>query len=95
MEALTSADVDLENATIRINKSYQRPGGQDIVTTLKMPKSNRTMTIPAVLVSCLRDYKAQCYGIQPDDHLFPCTKSFLNHEMERGCKTVGPTENFV
>lgn len=61
--ALTPADVDMENATIRINKSYQRLNGQDVVTTPKTPKSNRTVTIPAVLVNCLKEYMAQCYDI--------------------------------
>ena len=73
---------DMENATIRINKSYQRLNGQDVVTTPKTPKSNRTVTIPAVLVNCLKEYMAQCYDLQPDDRLFPYTKHYLNHEME-------------
>ena len=87
--ALTPADVDMENATIRINKSYQRLNGQDVVTTPKTPKSNLTVTIPAVLVNCLKEYMAQCYDLQPDDRLFPYTKHYLNHEMERGCKRSG------
>lgn len=87
--ALTPADVDLESAVIRINKSYQRLNGQDVVTTPKTPKSNRTVTIPTVLVNCLRDYMGQCYELQPDDRLFPYTKHFLNHEMERGCRISG------
>jgi len=87
--ALTPGDVDLENAAIRINKSYQRLNGQDVVTTPKTPKSIRTVTIPTVLVNCLRDYMRQCYGLQPNDRLFPYTKHFLNHEMERGCKISG------
>ena len=32
---------------------------------------------------------AKCYEIQPEDRLFPYTKSFLNHEMLRGCKKSG------
>ncbi len=87
--ALTPADIDLEKATIRINKSYQRLNSQDVITTPKTPKSNRTVTIPTVLVNCLRDYMGQCYELQPDDRLFPYTKHFLNHEMERGCKLSG------
>lgn len=87
--ALTPADIDLEKATIRINKSYQRLNGQDVITTPKTPKSNRTVTIPTVLANCLRDYMGQCYELQPDDRLFPYTKHFLNHEMERGCKLSG------
>jgi integrase len=87
--ALTPADVDLEKMTIRINKSFQRLGGEDVVSTPKTPKSNRVITIPAKLRDCLKDYMAQCYDLQPEDRLFPYTKHFLSHEMERGCKLSG------
>lgn len=87
--ALTPADVDLDKATIRINKSYQRLNGEDVVTTPKTPKSNRVITIPEGLCNCLRTYMEQCYGLHPDDRLFPYTKSFLYHEMENGCKASG------
>ncbi len=39
--ALTPADFDFASETVRINKSYQRLNGQDIITTPKTPKSNR------------------------------------------------------
>ena len=87
--ALTPADVDLDKATIQINKSYQRLNGEDVVTTPKTPKSNRVITIPEGLCNCLRTYMEQCYGLHPDDRLFPYTKSFLYHEMENGCKASG------
>lgn len=28
----------------------------------------------------------KCYELQPEDRLFPCTKSYLQREIERGCK---------
>ena len=37
----------------------------------------------------MKDYIAQCYALQPDDRLFPYTKSYLSHEMIRGCKLSG------
>lgn len=87
--ALTPADVDFEKSTIRINKSYQRLNGEDIVTSPKTPKSNRVITIPDGLCTCLKAYMKQCFNLQPDDRLFPYTKSFLYHEMEDGCKASG------
>ena len=87
--ALTPADIDLDKSTIRINKSYQRLNGEDVVTSPKTPKSNRVITIPAGLCNCLRSYMEQCYELQPDDRLFPYTKHFLYHEMEDGCKASG------
>lgn len=87
--ALTPADIDFEKPSISINKSYQRIGGKDIVSTPKTPRSNRVITIPQGLKDCLKDYIAQCYGLKSDDRLFPYTKSYLSHEMERGCKHSG------
>lgn len=87
--ALTPADIDLEKATVSINKSYQRLNGEDVVTTPKTPKSTHVVTLPNVLISCLKAYMQQCYGLQPDDRLFLYTKYFLTHEMERGCRKSG------
>lgn len=87
--ALTPADVDLENNKITINKSFQRIKGRDVISTLKTPKSNRIVTIPLTLANCLAEYRDKCYELQPSDRLFPYTKSFLNHEMLRGCKKSG------
>ena len=89
MLALTPADIDLDKSTIRINKSYQRLNGEDVVTSPKTPKSNRVITIPEGLCNCLRSYMKQCYELRPNDRLFPYTKSFLYHEMENGCKASG------
>ena len=43
--ALTAADFDFEKETVKINKSYQRLHGEDIITTPKTKKSNRTIKI--------------------------------------------------
>lgn len=87
--ALTPADIDFEKSTVTINKSYQRLNREDIITSPKTPKSNRVITIPQLLCSCLKDYMSHCYGLQSCDRLFPCTKHYLWHEMERGCKISG------
>lgn len=87
--ALTPADVDLINNTITINKTFQRINGKDVIWPPKTPKSNRTVTIPQTLADCLKNHMDNCYEIQPTDRLFPYTKSFLNHEMLRGCKKSG------
>ena len=41
--ALTSADFNFEKKTLRINKSYQRLEGKNVITDPKTPKSNRTI----------------------------------------------------
>lgn len=87
--ALTPADVNLVDHTITINKTFQRINGRDVIWPPKTPKSNRVVTIPQTLANCLKEYMDKCYEIQLDDRLFPYTKSFLNHEMLRGCKKSG------
>ena len=41
--ALTPADFNFEKKTLRINKSYQRLEGKDVITDPKTPKSNRNI----------------------------------------------------
>ncbi len=89
MLALTPADVDLEKKTIRINKNYQIVDGKEIISTPKTPKSNRTVTIPVLLVNCLREYMEQWYGLEDNDRLFPYTKNIVNHALANGCKATG------
>lgn len=54
--ALTPADFDFEKGTVTINKSYQRLKGQDVITTPKTEKSNRTITMPQFLTDEIQDY---------------------------------------
>lgn len=87
--ALTSADIDLDKHTISITKSYQRLGKKDVVTPPKTPKSKRLITIPEFLVADIKDYMDSLYEVQEDERLFPVTKYFLEHEMQRGIKASG------
>ena len=87
--ALTSADIDFDNKLIDINKTYQRLQGKDVITTPKTRKSKRKVPIPDFLCDELRDFISTRYMITPDDRLFPITKSYLSHEMIRGCKNTG------
>ena len=87
--ALTPADVDLEAGTIRINKTFQHLKGKDIVTKPKTPNSNRTIHMPDFLRLELKDYMNMCYGLMPDDRLFPVTKNYLSRHMTKGCKKAG------
>lgn len=87
--ALNVADVDFEKRTISITKSYQRMGGRDVITEPKTPKSKRVIAIPQFLVVDLQDYVNSMYGVQGEDRLFPITKYYLEHEMQRGIKESG------
>ena len=87
--ALNPNDVNLEKRTISITKSYQRLGKKDVITPPKTPKSKRVITIPEFLAADIKDYMDSLYDLQEDDRLFPITKYYLEHEMQRGIKESG------
>lgn len=87
--ALKPKDVDLEKRTISITKSYQRLGKKDVITPPKTSKSKRVITIPEFLAADIKDYMDSLYDLQEDDRLFPITKYYLEHEMQRGIKESG------
>lgn len=87
--ALNPKDVDLEKITISITKSYQRLGKKDVITPPKTSKSKRVITIPEFLAADIKDYMDSLYDLQEDDRLFPITKYYLEHEMQRGIKESG------
>ena len=87
--ALSPADIDLDNKLISINSTYQRIGGKDVFTSPKTRKSKRKIPIPDFLCQELSDYIQSRYMLDADERLFPVTKSYLSHEMIRGCKNTG------
>lgn len=87
--ALSPADIDLDNKTISINRTYQRIEGKDVFTSPKTRKSKRKIPIPDFLCQELSDYIQSRYMLDADERLFPVTKSYLSHEMIRGCKKTG------
>ena len=63
--------------------------GRDVITEPKTPRSKRSITIPQFLVIDLQDYVNSMYGVEKEDRLFPITKYYLEHEMQRGIKQSG------
>lgn len=86
---LTPADIDFDKDTLPLNKSYQRLGGNDIITTPKTQKSSRVVMLPEMLKTVLRNYMDKCYGLESNYRLFPFTKSFLYRKMQYGIKASG------
>ena len=87
--ALTPADFNFDKETVTINKSYQRLKGQDVITSPKTKKSNRTIKMPQFLCEEMKEYLGMIYGLEKKDRIFTVTKSYLHHEMDRGAKAVG------
>ena len=89
MLALTPKDFDFKAETVTINKSYQRLKGRDVITTPKTKKSNRTIKMPKFLCEEMQEYIGMFYGAGENDRIFPVSKSYMHHEMDRGAKQAG------
>ena len=87
--ALTAGDFDFKNNMLTINKSYQRLHGEDVITTPKTEKSNRTIKMPQFLCDEMQEYLKMFYSPSNSDRIFPISKSYLHHEMDRGAKAAG------
>ena len=87
--ALTPADFDFERGTVKISKTYQRLKGQDVITSPKTKKSNRTIQMPDFLCQEMQEFFKMQYGLKKKDRIFTVTKSYLHHEMDRGAKAAG------
>lgn len=83
--ALTREDFDFDAMTMSITKNYARQNQEDLILSPKTPKSKRVVALPDFLVEILQDYTAQ----HPTGRLFPQTKHYLYHEMQRGCRLSG------
>ena len=87
--ALMPQDFDFERNRVSITKTYVRLNGKDVFNPPKTKKSVRTIVMPQFLADEVQDYLIAHPFIKPDDRLTNATKSFLAHEMERGCKQAG------
>ena len=87
--ALTPSDFDFEKGTVKISKTYQRLKGQDVITSPKTKKSNRTVQMPDFLCTEMQKFFSMQYGLKKKDRVFTVTKSYLHHEMDRGAKEAG------
>ena len=88
--ALTPADFLFGTSELSITKSYQCLRGVDTITDLKTPKSIRRIAMPKFLADEMKEYLEEFRtDIGEHDRIFPVTKHYLGHEMDRGCKAAG------
>ena len=87
--ALTLNDFDFFKNTVDINKTFIRFNGTDLIQSPKTPKSKRIVTLPQETMDLVKKYADKLYDYSPTDRLFTCTKSYLSHEMIRGCRISG------
>lgn len=90
MLALTPADINLEKGTITVNKTYKRKKGQDVITSPKTEKSNRTISMPQFLCEKIKDCLKMICGIKKNDRIFSgLSVHMLYREMDRCSKEAG------
>ena len=88
--ALTLNDIDFENNKISITKTFTvLKGGVEAITPPKTKKSKREIDMPVFCMDIIKEYSKLIYGLKKKDRLFPVTKSYLYHELERGSALAG------
>lgn len=79
--ALTKEDIDLNNLTISINKTYFRMNREDIITKPKTRTSIRQIDIPEFLGEEIRNYYERLYKYPNNERLFPVVAEAIQHTM--------------
>lgn len=72
--ALTPSDFDFKKNIMIITKSYQRIGGNDIITPPKTDKSIRRILLPDFLTKEIQQYLSGLKDIVEDKRMFPSTQ---------------------
>ena len=55
-----------------------------MITTPKTKKSNRVIKMPKFLCGEMEDYLKMFYSTGANERIFPVSKHYLHHEMDRG-----------
>jgi integrase len=87
--ALTFSDIDYDNKTMNINKTYAKIGKADIIQSPKTKKSIRVVTLPQFIIDMLKDYETYFYKPDKSERLFYMTKNALMKVMRLGSQLAG------
>lgn len=85
LQALTLADINFDERTITVSKTFKRLNGHDAITSPKTKHSNRTVTIPPFIAELLKAYTDRMYGLSNSDRLFTCVSSSIRIALIRYC----------
>ena len=86
--ALTYADFDLEKKIVRVQKSYIRLKGKDLIGPPKTPGSNRVVSLPSFLVDNLMSFFESLKPLDPNARLFIVTRASIRR-LHTGAKKAG------
>lgn len=87
--ALTLGDIDFDNKSLSITKSYQKIQGKEIITKPKTEGSIRTIFLPDFVVVEMQEYVNHLYGMTKKDRLFPISKGGLEKIIKKGAEKAG------
>ena len=79
--ALTPKDIDLENGSINVAKTYHFMNGEDVITSPKTPSSYRKVSMPAFLVDEIEEYMNSMYEPDKNERLFKFKRHHLNKNL--------------
>ena len=81
--AIYYEDVDFENCTVSISKTYYRRNKTDYITSPKTESSNRKVAIPKFLIEELREYTSKLYELNGEDRIFPVTERAVQKKLKQ------------
>lgn len=81
--ALKTDDIDFNNKTISVSKSYTRLKGKDVITTPKTKSSIRTIKIDDVLAKDIKEYFNKARYILDDNFIFRYNKLYYLQVFKR------------
>ncbi|MBQ8319156.1 MAG: site-specific integrase [Lachnospiraceae bacterium] len=87
--ALTKRDLDFDEKSIMISKTYDRRERRDIVTEPKTKSSVRKVFLPDALCDELKQYVESLYKYPMDERLFPVVVRAVEKKMHRQMEKVG------
>lgn len=87
--ALTPKDINIDEGTMHIDKTYFRVNGKDIITTPKTECSIRTITMPEFLKGEIAGYIDRLYDYPIDARLFPMTARAVQKKLKYQIEKVG------
>lgn len=84
--ALNMGDINLQNGAIAITKTFHRIKKRDVITSPKTEDSKRIVTAPPFLIELIKQYIEKNYDMQPEERLFPVTRSKIVTSMKHACE---------
>ena len=81
--ALCYKDIDFQNGTVSITKTYYRRNKTDYITAPKTESSNRIVTMPNFLTEELKSYTNKIYELRSEERIFPITDRAIQKKMKQ------------